>query len=72
MSNQLTCFTVQYVADFHGITPQRVRRLLSEGRITGFKDSHNIWHIPYPFDIRPPRESGFHRYRLNFHKGKRS
>ena len=69
MSIQSTYFTVQDVADFQGITTQRVRRLLSEGRIKGFKDSRDIWCIPYPFDIRPPRESGFHRFRLKFRKG---
>ena len=69
MHIQISYFTVQDVANFHGITPQRVRRLLSEGRIKGFKDSRDIWCIPYPFDIRPPRESGFHRFRLKFHKG---
>ena len=67
----MTYFSVQEVADFHGITTQRVRRLLSEGRIKVFKDSRNIWQILSPPDIRPPRESGFHRFRLKFHKGGR-
>ncbi|SCX08409.1 hypothetical protein SAMN05216379_1053 [Nitrosomonas eutropha] len=44
----MTYFSVQEVADFHGITTQRVRRLLSEGRIKGFKDSRNIWQILSP------------------------
>ncbi|KXK44079.1 hypothetical protein [Nitrosomonas europaea] len=68
MHIQISYFTVQDVANFHGITPQRVRRLLSEGRIKGFKDSHNIWCIT-SLDIRPPRKSGFHRFRLKFRKG---
>jgi|GEM_PF-1117531 len=73
----MTYFSVQEVSDFHGITPRRVRQLLSEGRIDGFKDSHNIWQIPYPFDIYPSGQrsrskSVFHRFRLEFGKGKRS
>lgn len=49
----MTYFTVQEVADFLEISPQRVRVLLAQRRLDGFKDSRNIWRIPGPFfDVR--------------------
>ena len=48
----MTYFTVSEVADYLQISPRRVRQLLSEGRIDGFKDSHNIWLIPSPLSVR--------------------
>ena len=55
----MTCLTVQEVADFLQISPRRVRALLAQGRILGFKDSRNIWRISVPFrmtvNLRGPR-----------------
>lgn len=43
--------TVAEVARFLEVSPRRVRFLLTQGRIHGFKDSRNIWRISVPFRI---------------------
>lgn len=35
------------------VTPQRVRRLLADGRIPGTKHPvTGVWQVPYPFTVR--------------------
>jgi len=51
----MTYFSVQEVAGFLQISPRRVRVLLAQRRLLGFKDSRNIWLIPGPFDVRRGR-----------------
>ncbi|MBC6961223.1 MAG: DNA-binding protein [Nitrosomonas sp.] len=48
----MTYFTVSEVAGFLQISKQRVRVLLAQRRIDGFKDSRNIWLIPSPLSVR--------------------
>jgi len=38
--------SISDVADFLEVSERRVRTLLSQGRIAGFKDDSNIWRIP--------------------------
>lgn len=45
--------TVSEVAAFLEVTERRVRLLLSQGRITGYKDPGNIWRITCPLNIQP-------------------
>lgn len=45
--------TVSEVAEFLETSERRVRTLLSEGRIEGFKDSRDIWRIKSPLSIKP-------------------
>lgn len=41
--------TVSEVARFLEVSPQRVRFLLAQGRISGHKDERDIWRISVPF-----------------------
>lgn len=45
--------SVSDVADFLKVTDRRVRVLLSQGRINGFKDDSGIWRITCPFSVKP-------------------
>jgi len=45
--------SISDVADFLGVSERRVRTLLLQGRIAGFKDDSNIWRITRPLDIKP-------------------
>jgi|GEM_PF-4497967 len=45
--------TVSKVAEFLETSERRVRTLLSEGRIEGFKDARDIWRIKSPLSIKP-------------------
>jgi len=45
--------SISDVADFLEVSERRVRTLLSQGRIAGFKDDSNIWRITRPLDIKP-------------------
>lgn len=45
--------TVPQVAKLLRISPQRVRRLLADGRIPGGKHPvTGAWSVPYPFTVR--------------------
>lgn len=43
------------VADFLQVSERRVRTLLAQGRIAGFKDDSNTWRITFPLDIKPSK-----------------
>lgn len=45
--------SVSDVADFLEVSERRVRTLLSQGRISGFKDDKDIWRITCPLNIKP-------------------
>ena len=45
--------TVSEVAEFLETSERRVRTLLSEGRIEGFKDASDTWRIKSPLSIKP-------------------
>jgi len=45
--------SISDVADFLEVSERRVRTLLAQGRIAGFKDDSNIWRITRPLDIKP-------------------
>ncbi|SEG15721.1 DNA-binding protein [Nitrosomonas ureae] len=45
--------SISDVADFLEVSERRVRTLLFQGRIAGFKDDSNTWRITRPLDIRP-------------------
>ena len=45
--------TVSEAAKFLEVSERRVRYLLAQGRIDGFKDERDIWHINLPLDIKP-------------------
>lgn len=45
--------TIPDVADFLEVSERRVRALLAQGRIAGFKDDSNIWRIACPLNIKP-------------------
>lgn len=45
---------VQRVADFLNVSDRRVRALLAQGRITGFKDG-KVWKVFWPLMVRPGR-----------------
>lgn len=46
---------VPEVAEFLGMSQRRVRVLLSEGRIDGFKDERDNWRIKSPLGIKPSK-----------------
>jgi len=46
-------YTVSEVAKFLEVTDRRVRTLLSQGRISGFKDESDIWRVHAPLNIKP-------------------
>lgn len=45
--------SVSEVAGFLEISERRVRTLLSQGRIAGFKDDKDIWHVSHPLQVTP-------------------
>ncbi len=55
--------SVKKVAQFLGVSQRRVRVLLSQGRIRGFKDKPLVmtpeasrvarWYVDWPLDVRP-------------------
>ena len=45
--------SISDVADFLEVSERRVRTLLAQGRIAGFKDDSNIWRITCPLNIKP-------------------
>lgn len=45
--------SVPDVANFLEVSDRRVRTLLSQGRIAGFKDDSGIWRITCPLNIKP-------------------
>jgi hypothetical protein len=45
--------SVSDVSDFLGCSDRRVRALLAQGRIAGFKDESGIWRISCPFSVKP-------------------
>lgn len=49
----LPTITVSEVAGFLKVTERRVRLLLSQGRIDGYKDGFNVWRVTCPVQIRP-------------------
>jgi len=56
-------FTVSEVAEHLQVTERRVRLLLSQGRINGYKDGFNVWRVTAPFTIRRgKRGPDFHNY----------
>lgn len=59
----MSLFTVSAVAKYLQVTERRVRLLLSQGRIDGYKDGFNVWRVTQPFRIRPgKRGPDFHNY----------
>ena len=55
--------TVSAAAKELKITERRVRLLLSQGRIHGFKNGYNVWCVNYPFIITPgKRGPDFHNF----------
>jgi len=61
---------VKDVAAFLGISDRRVRALLEQGRIMGFKDK-TVWKVCLPLNITPgkrgPDLSGYPSRRLSKH-----
>ncbi|MBX3617477.1 helix-turn-helix domain-containing protein [Nitrosomonas sp.] len=45
--------SVSDVADFLEVSERRVRTLLSQGRIDGYRDDSNVWRIACPLNIKP-------------------
>ena len=60
--------SVSQVANFLNVSDRRVRTLLVQGRIDGFKDEFNTWHVKMPLNIKPgkrgPDLRGFASRRL--------
>lgn len=53
---------VDRAAKILGVSERRVRTLLSQGRMTGWKDSSG-WRVLYPLSILPGRRGpDLHRY----------
>ncbi|MGZ0018399.1 hypothetical protein [Nitrosomonas sp. wSCUT-2] len=51
--NTSQTLAISDVADFLEVSERRVRALLAQGRIDGFKDDSNIWRITCPLNIKP-------------------
>jgi len=49
----LQYLSVSDVADFLEVSDRRVRFLLSQGRIDGFKDDAGNWRVTCPVNIKP-------------------
>jgi excisionase family DNA binding protein len=47
--------TVAKVANFLNVSDRRVRTLLSQGRIQGYKDDKGAWRVFWPLMVRPGR-----------------
>ena len=64
--------SISDVADFLEISERRVRVLLAQGRIEGFKDDSNIWRVNCPLNIKPgtrgPDLRGYASRKLQPHK----
>lgn len=45
--------TVPSVAEFLGVSSRRVRALLTQGRIDGFKDDQGNWFVKSPLHVKP-------------------
>jgi len=45
--------SISDVADFLEVSHRRVRALLVQGRISGFKGAGGIWYINAPLSIKP-------------------
>lgn len=45
--------TVDKVAKFLNVSPRRIRALLSQRRIHGYKDERNIWLVEWPLHVLP-------------------
>jgi hypothetical protein len=45
--------SVSDVADFLEVSERRVRTLLAQGRISGFKDDSGIWRVTCPLNVKP-------------------
>ena len=43
--------TVKKAAKWLGVSEQRVRVLLSSGRLSGAKDDRNIWRVQWPAEV---------------------
>lgn len=44
---------LKHAARSLGVSPRRVRALLSQGRIVGYKNDRNIWMVAWPLDVSP-------------------
>lgn len=50
----LTLVDVKTVADFLGVSTRRVRVLLEQRRLPGYKD-RGIWRVIWPITVKPGR-----------------
>lgn len=48
-------FGVKEMARFLGVSDRRVRALLAQGRIAGYKRKGGMWEVIYPLRILPGR-----------------
>lgn len=44
---------IRFAARYLGVSTRRIRALLAQGRLTGYKDERDIWMVDSTLQVRP-------------------
>jgi len=49
----MTFIEIKFVARYLGVSTRRIRALLAQGRMLGYKNDRNIWMVDSSLQVRP-------------------